>query len=153
MIWATGPAYYREAVQAAASRHAGMEGLRLVSYLERMPLGLAAADLVVARAGAMTLAEITARGLPAILVPSPNVVHNHQELNARLLEGGGAVVVLADAGLSEELLAETVAAILGDQRRRERMAAASRALGKPGALGKIGLIVMAVAMGKRMWKP
>lgn len=149
LIWATGPAYHREAVEAAETRQ-GVKapGLRLVPYLERMPLALAAADLVVSRAGAMTLAEITARGLPAILVPSPNVVHNHQEMNARLLEGGGAAVVLSDAGLTEELLAETAAAILGDRRRRERMAAASRAMGKPGALGEIGSVVIAAAKGK-----
>ncbi len=148
LIWATGSAYHRDTALAVAGRQSGTEGLRLLPYLERMPLGLAVADLVVARAGAMTLAEITARGIPAVLVPSPNVVHNHQELNARLLEGGGAAVVLADAGLTEELLAETVAAILGDRRRRERMVAASRSLGRPGALGVIGGIVTAAAGGK-----
>ena len=73
-----------------------------------------AADLVVARAGAMTVAEIAAAGRPALLVPFAAATHGHQEANGRALESLGAAVVLTEAEATEESLAAALAGLLGD---------------------------------------
>ena len=75
---------------------------------------MAAADLVISRSGAMTVSELSAIGKPAILIPSPNVAHNHQEYNARALEQKGGAVVLTEDQLTAEKLYETVVDILSD---------------------------------------
>ncbi|HHY36673.1 MAG TPA: undecaprenyldiphospho-muramoylpentapeptide beta-N-acetylglucosaminyltransferase, partial [Firmicutes bacterium] len=86
--------------------------------------------LVVARAGATTLAELTARGVPAILIPSPYVTGNHQEYNARLLEREGAAVVIRERELDGATLAMQVLELLRDPARLQRMAEKSRKLGQ-----------------------
>ncbi|HHW54154.1 MAG TPA: undecaprenyldiphospho-muramoylpentapeptide beta-N-acetylglucosaminyltransferase, partial [Firmicutes bacterium] len=99
-------------------------------YLHDMPAGLAAADLVIARAGATTLAELTARGVPAILIPSPYVTGNHQEHNARLLEREGAALVIRERDLAAGSLAKQVRKLLQDPARLQLMAEKSRSLGQ-----------------------
>ena len=98
-----------------------------------MPAALAAADLAVFRAGALGIAELTVRGVPAILVPYPYASENHQEWNARVLANAGAAKVLGDAQLEEGLLQETVLTLLDDSQQLTAMAEASRALGRPQA--------------------
>jgi len=102
-------------------------------YLHNMPEALAAADLVVCRAGATTLAEITVRGLPAILIPYPFATDNHQEYNARSLEREGAALVLLDQELASGKLAEKILNLLQDENRLKMMAQKSKILGKPQA--------------------
>jgi UDP-N-acetylglucosamine--N-acetylmuramyl-(pentapeptide) pyrophosphoryl-undecaprenol N-acetylglucosamine transferase len=102
-------------------------------YLYNMPQALAAADLVVFRAGAVGLAEITARGIPAILVPYPYAAENHQEFNARVLEREGAAVVIRDAELTGTKLVETIRQILSDPGKFTIMAQASQRRGRPDA--------------------
>ena len=102
-------------------------------YLHEMPAALAAADLAVFRAGALGIAELTVRGIPAILVPYPYAAENHQEWNARVLANAGAAKVLGDAQLAEGLLQETVLALLDDSQQLTAMAEASKALGRPQA--------------------
>ena len=102
-------------------------------YLHEMPAALAAADLAVFRAGALGIAELTVRGVPAILVPYPYAAENHQEWNARVLANAGAAKVLGDAQLEEGLLQETVLTLLDDSQQLTAMAEASRALGRPQA--------------------
>lgn len=138
VIWATGPSHY-----ARHARHEG-PGVRVVPYLEAIGAAYAAADLVICRAGAMTLAEVTARGLPAILVPSPHVVRGHQLRNARAIEEGGAAVVIEEGRLTGASLGAAVGELLGDAGRREEMAARSLALGRPRALERIAGEIRAV---------
>lgn len=90
-------------------------------YIYDMPLVMAAADLVICRAGASTISELTAIEKPAILVPSPNVTNNHQEKNARVLEQRGAAVVLLEPNCSGEALYEKVAELLGDTSKLSAM--------------------------------
>ena len=106
-------------------------------YIHEMHLALAAADLVVCRAGAATLAEITAIGKPAVLIPYPYASGNHQELNAVSLKKSGAAVVIKDSYLTGKILAEQVDSLLADPRRLKEMSQASKKLGHPEALEKI----------------
>jgi UDP-N-acetylglucosamine--N-acetylmuramyl-(pentapeptide) pyrophosphoryl-undecaprenol N-acetylglucosamine transferase len=101
-------------------------------FIDDMGAAYAEADLVISRAGAGTIAEITALGIPSVLVPYPYAAHNHQMENARVLEKRGAARVVDDQSLTPERLAEVVSGIIcGDELKD--MARASLALGKPDA--------------------
>ena len=95
--------------------------LDLREYIHNMPDLMAAADLIITRAGASSLNEIEAAGTPCIIVPSPNVTDNHQEKNARVLERHGAAVVLPERDLTAETLYETARVLLADAPRRAAM--------------------------------
>ena len=113
---------------------------------EEMTDALLAADLVVGRAGSSTLAEVTALGLPMVVVPYPHAAA-HQAANARqLVETGAAVLVRDEAFDGTALLA--AAELLHDPARRERMGRASRALGRPGAAAANAELVLALAEGR-----
>jgi UDP-N-acetylglucosamine--N-acetylmuramyl-(pentapeptide) pyrophosphoryl-undecaprenol N-acetylglucosamine transferase len=109
----------------------------ILPFIEDMPARLAAADLVVCRAGATTLAELAAAGRPAILVPYPHAAADHQTRNAEAVERAGAAVVLPDRDLDGERLASLVADLAGDPQRRQRMAEAARSLGRPDAASAV----------------
>lgn len=111
--------------------------LRVVPYLDNMPEVLAAASLVISRAGASMLAEITALGVPSILVPSPNVTHNHQEANARSLADAGAAVMIVERELSGPRLAGEIARIMGDEAVRRKMSEAAKSLAMPDSAERI----------------
>jgi UDP-N-acetylglucosamine--N-acetylmuramyl-(pentapeptide) pyrophosphoryl-undecaprenol N-acetylglucosamine transferase len=111
-------------------------------YIYEMDKALAAADLVIGRAGASFLAEIMAKGLPSILVPYPYASENHQEYNARSLEKENAALVILEKDLSSELLLNHLEKLLRDKRELIRMAEASSLLGRPEALQKIVAEVM-----------
>ncbi|BCV24690.1 undecaprenyldiphospho-muramoylpentapeptide beta-N-acetylglucosaminyltransferase [Gelria sp. Kuro-4] len=119
-----------EKVRCLGIQRSGKGKMLLRPYLYNMEDALAAADVVVTRAGATTIAEITARGIPAILVPSPYVTANHQEFNARLLVRRGAALMIREKELSGERLARAIEDLLARPDERARMAAAAGALGK-----------------------
>ncbi|MGM9662967.1 MAG: undecaprenyldiphospho-muramoylpentapeptide beta-N-acetylglucosaminyltransferase [Oscillospiraceae bacterium] len=102
-------------------------------YIYDMATVMRAADLVLSRAGASTISELTALGVPAILVPSPNVTNNHQEKNARVLAEAGGAELLLESESSGKKLFELTASILKDERRRQEMSRAMLGLGVPGA--------------------
>ncbi len=134
---------------AAAAALAGQPGrARLVPYLEDMPAGLAAADLVVCRAGGITLAELAVAGRPSILIPSPYVTHHHQEANARVVARAGAAEVLPEEGLNGARLVAAIGRILGEPLQRRRMAAAARGLAQPDALDDIVALVADAGRGR-----
>ena len=101
-------------------------GLRMEEYIYDMPTYMAAADVIISRAGASSLNEIGVAGLPCVIVPSPNVTDNHQEKNARVLEQRGAALVLLEQEATGERLYKEVSALLADEKRRERMSQALR---------------------------
>lgn len=109
------------------------ERIELVPYIHNMPDVLAATSVIVSRSGASSLAEITALGLPSILVPSPNVTNNHQEANARWLEREGAAAVVLEQDLSGQKLFDIIRKITKDPIRYEHMSKQARKLGKPDA--------------------
>ncbi len=98
-------------------------GCNLSEYIYDMPLQMTAADLIVCRAGAMTLTEIAAMKKTAILVPSPYVAYNHQYYNAKALSDAGAAVLVEEANLSSGLLTQTIEELASDDCRRAQMEA------------------------------
>ncbi len=120
---------------------AGYEGLpceaEVLPFIDRMDHAYAAADLVVCRAGASTLSELTVFGKPAVLIPYPYAVHDHQRLNALALEQAGAARVIVERDLTAAGLAETVRALHDDPAGREAMGEAARGLGRRDAAERI----------------
>lgn len=124
--------------QREYSRYEAMAGgnLQVMPYFWDIAQVYAAADLVVARAGALTCAELIACGLPSVLVPSPNVVGDHQTKNARVLSDAGAASLLPEAELTPERLWEEIEAVIHAPKRRRAMAASAKALGRPDAASR-----------------
>ena len=123
--------------------------VKVEPYLYNMPAAMAMADLVVYRAGATGLAELTARGIPAILIPYPYAAENHQEHNARALEAAGAAKVILNRDLKSENLQSTLQDLLADDEKLAAMAAASKNLGKPQAAEDIANIVIEMTQGRQ----
>jgi UDP-N-acetylglucosamine--N-acetylmuramyl-(pentapeptide) pyrophosphoryl-undecaprenol N-acetylglucosamine transferase len=109
----------------------------VLPFIDNMDAAYARADLVLCRAGATTVAELTAFGKAAILVPYPYAIYDHQRLNAQALQARGAAEMILDQQLSGELLAGRLRALVLDRGRVERMAAEARALGRPEAATRI----------------
>jgi UDP-N-acetylglucosamine--N-acetylmuramyl-(pentapeptide) pyrophosphoryl-undecaprenol N-acetylglucosamine transferase len=103
-------------------------GATVIPFIYDMPEALRRADLVVARSGAMTVAELTMCGKPAVLVPLPTAIYDHQTKNAKVMEAAGAAVLIPQAELTGTRLADTVTAILNDRNRLRAMGAASAGL-------------------------
>jgi UDP-N-acetylglucosamine--N-acetylmuramyl-(pentapeptide) pyrophosphoryl-undecaprenol N-acetylglucosamine transferase len=118
-------------VRAAFERH-GVQG-RVERFIDAMDREMKAAGLVVSRAGATTLAEVTAAGRPAILIPLPTATDDHQRHNARALAEAGAAEVMEQRELTGERLADRILAIAEDRELRRRMSAAARQLARPRA--------------------
>ncbi|MBI3540300.1 MAG: undecaprenyldiphospho-muramoylpentapeptide beta-N-acetylglucosaminyltransferase, partial [Candidatus Eisenbacteria bacterium] len=110
---------------------------RVLPFLRDIHLAYAAADLVVCRSGAMTLAEIAACGTPAILVPYPYAAHNHQEVNAHNLVERGAAAMIPDRELSGERLAKEIAHLIADRQTLSRMSANARTFARLDAAERI----------------
>ena len=106
-------------------------------FIVRMDEAYAGADLVLCRAGAMTIAELTVFGKAAILVPYPYAIYDHQRSNAESLQARGAAAMILDRELTGEVLAERIRGYFLDRAGLERMAAAARALGRPDAAARI----------------
>ena len=119
--------------------------LDLREYIYDMAVVMRAADLVICRAGASTISELTALGVPALIVPSPYVTNNHQEKNARVLEEAGGAVLLLEKDCSGQLLFQTACGILQDGTRREGMERAMEALGIRDATERIYRTILELA--------
>jgi UDP-N-acetylglucosamine--N-acetylmuramyl-(pentapeptide) pyrophosphoryl-undecaprenol N-acetylglucosamine transferase len=124
---------------------AGVEA-RIVPFIEDMAGTYAWADLAVCRAGALTLAELTACGLGAVLVPFPHAVDDHQTRNAEALVAAGAAELIQERDLNTNDLAQRLSALLADPSRLLAMAQAARTLAKPDAATDIARACMEVAV-------
>ena len=111
--------------------------LDIREYIYNMPTVMAAADVIIGRAGSATCNEIAAAGVPCILVPSPNVTANHQEKNARVLEEAGGAVVVLEKDCTPEGMYRQVTELLADENRREQMTAALHSLVKADSADRI----------------
>lgn len=134
VLYITGEEYYDSVREKLGQLPPGVQ---VFPYLYRMPEALAAADLALTRSGATTLAELTALGLPAILVPSPNVVDNHQYHNARLLADAGAALLIEEDSFNPQSLTEAVQQMLSENEKLKLMAHKSRRLGMGDAAARL----------------
>lgn len=129
---------YKSLTAALAERGVDLTGgAEVREYIYDMPLVMAAADVVLCRAGASTISEITAIAKPSVLVPSPNVTANHQEKNARVLADQGAAILLREQDCGEHTLYDTVELLMQERDRRDAMVRALNAMAVPNAGEKI----------------
>ncbi|MGP1584388.1 undecaprenyldiphospho-muramoylpentapeptide beta-N-acetylglucosaminyltransferase [Peptostreptococcus stomatis] len=133
---ATGRAYYDQFMKDYGDLEFG-QNQKILPYLDDMANNLAAADLVIGSAGAISMAEMTAIGVPAVIVPKAYTAENHQEYNAKSLERAGGAICITERELSEDSLYDNVLGLLNDKARLEEMAKASRAFGKRDAIDQI----------------
>lgn len=134
---------YADALRTRVER----EDYRLLPYTHDFGAALAAADVALARAGG-SVWELAAAGLPAVLVPSPNVTADHQTKNARHFEQGGGALVVSEGELRARGRA-TVAELLADEPRRRAMSEAMRRLARPNAADRIAEELIALAAARR----
>ncbi len=134
-VYVTGEYYFERVAQQVSERIGPLPThVHLVPYVYNMPQLLAATSLMVGRAGASSLAELTALGIPSILIPSPNVTNNHQEKNALALVESGAAVMIREADLSGSLLFERIKQMMSAPQRMKSMAQQAKNLGQPNAI-------------------
>ena len=139
VLWQTGEKEYEE----WKSLNGSLTGMvRTVPYIDNMEQAYAAADLVIARAGAMSIAEITACGLPAVFIPLPSAAGNHQEYNARSLVEAGAADMILERDLSSAILEKRILGILLSEERLSAMSKASESVGKRDAAKTIAQILL-----------
>jgi UDP-N-acetylglucosamine--N-acetylmuramyl-(pentapeptide) pyrophosphoryl-undecaprenol N-acetylglucosamine transferase len=131
LIWVTGRGTHQQ-FQRYESPH-----VRVVDFLDPMADAYSVADLVVSRAGMITVAELCAWGLPNVLVPLPTAAADHQSYNARVLAEAGASLVVPQSELTAERLGEVVGGLLADSARRSRMAERALARGHPNSAREI----------------
>ncbi|AXU69104.1 undecaprenyldiphospho-muramoylpentapeptide beta-N-acetylglucosaminyltransferase [Clostridioides difficile] len=135
-IFATGKSYYDEFMESISDINL-KPYQKVVPYLEDMANALAASDLVIGSAGAISLAEITALGKPSIIIPKAYTAENHQEYNAKSIEKQGAGIAILEKNLTPESLNTAVFKLLGDRELLVDMANASKTIGKPEAIDLI----------------
>jgi UDP-N-acetylglucosamine--N-acetylmuramyl-(pentapeptide) pyrophosphoryl-undecaprenol N-acetylglucosamine transferase len=144
-VYVTGDVHYETISSQLQEKHALPSNVTLLPYVHNMPDLLAATHVIVNRAGASTLAELTALGVPAILVPSPYVTNNHQEKNARGLEKKGAAIVILERELTGESLHRALVSLLRDPERWHTMREQSLKLGQPDAAARICRLIKQVS--------
>lgn len=127
IIWATGQVYYGQ-IKERLAKHKIAKNIVIVPYIDNMPGLLPQMTCVVSRSGATSLAEFTALGVPAVLIPSPNVTHNHQEKNAMDLEKAGAALVINENDLNPNNFVSSIDHILLDPNCAQKMSAESKKL-------------------------
>lgn len=138
-----------DAVREAGVALEDHPGLRLTEYIYDMPHAMMAADLLITRAGASTLAELMVAGRPAILVPSPNVAANHQEKNAQVLARRDAAVMLREAECTGGVLLQKVGELLQDKEKRDAMEKEVHGMAVLDATDKIYQIIMELVKAVR----
>ena len=144
VIHITGETGYEKFIGQVEKKVLMSDNIKVFRYMHDMPLALAAADLAIFRSGAIGLAELMARGIPSILVPYPYATANHQEHNARAVEGAGGAVVILDKELTGEILLKQIESLLADESKLQKMKDAAKALGRPEAAEDIARKVLAL---------
>jgi UDP-N-acetylglucosamine--N-acetylmuramyl-(pentapeptide) pyrophosphoryl-undecaprenol N-acetylglucosamine transferase len=134
LLWQTGKLYLPEAQRLAAPYKP--DNLNALEFIQRMDLAYAAADVVISRAGALSVSELCLTAKASILVPSPNVAEDHQTKNALALVSKGAAVLITDEHAQARLYDETMR-LLGDTERQQQLSSRVRELARPNATSMI----------------
>lgn len=136
VIFVTGKNYYDEYKKEKVASN-----VKIIPYLDNMLSVLKITDLIVSRAGASTIAEITAIGLPSILIPSPYVTNNHQLKNAQALEKENATIIIEESNFNEQKLVKTIDLILTDKSKYQQLKENSKKLGIVDSATKIYQVI------------
>ncbi|MBQ7751765.1 MAG: undecaprenyldiphospho-muramoylpentapeptide beta-N-acetylglucosaminyltransferase, partial [Clostridia bacterium] len=146
ILFGTGDRNYAEITERIKNEDIKIpDGVKIVPYINNMSEAMAAADIVISRAGAITVSEIAALKKPSILIPSPNVVRNHQEQNARAIEKAGGAEVITEAELTSDMLFKKLKSLIGDEARRDHMSRNLKKIAKTNALEKIYQLMLDMA--------
>ena len=148
IVHSTGKALYDEVCEALALTDEEAARWQVLPYIERMGEALAAADVVLSRAGASSIAEIAALGVPSLLVPYPLATEDHQTTNAHLLVDAGAAVAIPDSEIDGEAFANELFSLVDDADRRAAMRAAAQGLGQERSAALVADRVEEAALGK-----
>ena len=132
VFWQAGKLYIEEFEPQAE----GIDNVKITAFIDRMDLAYAMADVVISRAGALTISELCLVGKPAILVPSPNVSEDHQTANAKALVEKNAAILVKDADAKEKMI-DVALELLNDQNKMEELSKNIKALAKPDAARNI----------------
>lgn len=134
LIWQTGKHYYSNLLEELHG--VDMTNIHLMQFINRMDLAYAAADIIISRAGAISVSELSIVGKPAVLVPSPNVSEDHQTKNAMALVKKGAAILVRDSEAREKLFPEALK-LINDVEKCEALSKAIKSLEKPEATQEI----------------
>lgn len=152
ILHATGKGEYEDIINRISAAGLDLQkadNIKVKPYLYNMPQAMAIADLAIFRAGATGLAELTAKGIPAILVPYPYAAENHQEYNARAVEKAGAARVILNKDLTAQGLIQAIDELIGKPEKLQAMAKASAKLGRPEAADTISELIIELARGRQ----
>ena len=144
LIWQTGKHYYKDIERILGVNY--HPNIRIMEFLNRMDLAYAAADIIISRAGAGTIAELCVVGKPVILVPSPNVAEDHQTKNAKTLVQFNAAEYIADRKASRSLVNKAMT-LLNDEKRKKILSDSIKKLALPDADEVIAKEVLKIAGG------
>ena len=144
VLYASGDRYYQEIQESSKIDWEQLTNVRVEPYIDKMAEVMINCQLLFGRAGATSIAEFTALGLPAILIPSPHVTNDQQTKNAQSLVKVGAVKMLTDAELTGSLLVATIDEIMTDESTLQKMAQASKNEGIPDAAQRLHELVETV---------
>ena len=146
LIHVTGNRHYDAFIEKLKEENIDLnENIKVLKYLYDMPQAINIASLIVTSAGAITLSEIAAVGVPSILIPKAYTAENHQEYNAKAFKEIGASIVILESELNGELLNKSIYEIISDREKMESMSINSKKLGKINAGEKISKIVEELA--------
>lgn len=143
LLFGTGDRNYEKVMAELKDIDLGKD-IKAVPYINNMSEVMAAADLVVARSGAITLSELAALGKPSVLVPSPNVVRNHQEQNAREFEKAGGAAVILEESLSADVMYDKIISMAKDKALLDKMSKNVKKLAKINALDEIYELIVKI---------
>ena len=132
----------------AAYAQAGYDPACVTAFIDDMAEAYAWADLALCRSGASTVAELCAAGLPAVLVPFPHAVHDHQTRNAQVLEKAGAALLVPEGELRDKDLERVPPQMLADNEGRARMSRAALDAARPDAAARVADVLAEVAAGR-----
>jgi UDP-N-acetylglucosamine--N-acetylmuramyl-(pentapeptide) pyrophosphoryl-undecaprenol N-acetylglucosamine transferase len=138
LFFVTGKSYYEGVMEEMAERGIRpAKNIKMLEYINNMHEYISSADLIISRAGALTVSEITACGKPSILIPSPNVTGNHQYYNAKVVADKGGAIVIEEKDLTEEKLIGTILRLMNNKDMINNMTKASEIIGKTDAVDLI----------------
>ena len=144
ILGGTGERYYNEVMEKIDKEKLG-KNIEIVPYIYNMNEVLPAADLVISRSGAVTVSELCAMGKASVLIPSPNVTHNHQEYNAKSIAERGASLMICERDIKENTVSDAVSSLIANREKLDSMSECAKKLAIADGTKRICDIVRSLA--------